>query len=116
MCRDFCSEFVSAGRNFSRMYVPRGEKKMSISLFHTLFLPSVFERYHSLGSTTHRAMDSDIATLVKSIVPPLTSKKHKGQDGRIGIIGGCQEYVAAKIHPSHYERPATELGLTCFHL
>lgn len=55
----------------------------------------VFERYHSLGSTTHRGMDSDIGTLVKSIVPPLTSKKHKGQDGRIGIIGGCQEYTGA---------------------
>lgn len=40
-------------------------------------------------------MDGDILSLVKSIVPPLTSKKHKGQDGRIGIIGGCQEYVAS---------------------
>ncbi|XP_023375533.1 ATP-dependent (S)-NAD(P)H-hydrate dehydratase [Pteropus vampyrus] len=29
--------------------------------------------------------------LVRNIIPPLTTKKHKGQDGRIGIIGGCQE-------------------------
>lgn len=49
-------------------------------------------------------MDSDAGTLVKSIIPPLTSKKHKGQDGRIGIIGGCQEYVAAKIHSSRYKQ------------
>lgn len=74
---------------------PVGRKK-HLSISHFVFVPPVFERYHSLGSTSHRGMDSDISTLVKSIVPPLTSKKHKGQDGRIGIIGGCQEYVAAK--------------------
>ncbi|XP_067459888.1 ATP-dependent (S)-NAD(P)H-hydrate dehydratase isoform X1 [Thunnus thynnus] len=55
----------------------------------------VFERYHSLGSTSHRGMDDDLLSLVKSTVPPLTSKKHKGQDGRIGIIGGCQDYTGA---------------------
>ncbi|XP_044106036.1 ATP-dependent (S)-NAD(P)H-hydrate dehydratase isoform X2 [Neovison vison] len=33
--------------------------------------------------------------LVRNIIPPLTSQKHKGQDGRIGIIGGCQEYTGA---------------------
>uniref|UniRef100_A0A3B4ZLL7 ATP-dependent (S)-NAD(P)H-hydrate dehydratase n=1 Tax=Stegastes partitus TaxID=144197 RepID=A0A3B4ZLL7_9TELE len=55
----------------------------------------VFERYYSSGSTSHRGMDEDILSLVKSTVPPLTSKKHKGQDGRIGIIGGCQDYTGA---------------------
>ncbi|XP_013872973.1 ATP-dependent (S)-NAD(P)H-hydrate dehydratase isoform X3 [Austrofundulus limnaeus] len=55
----------------------------------------VFERYCSLGSSSHRGMDDDIFSLVKSIVPPLTSKKHKGQDGRVGIIGGCQDYTGA---------------------
>eukprot|EP00064_Thunnus_orientalis_P001644 superscaffoldBa00000112_g1647 len=49
----------------------------------------------SLGSTSHRGMDDDLLSLVKSTVPPLTSKKHKGQDGRIGIIGGCQDYTGA---------------------
>ncbi|CAG5865713.1 unnamed protein product [Menidia menidia] len=57
----------------------------------------VFERYYSLGSSAHRGMDDDLPSLVKSIVPPLTSKKHKGQDGRIGIIGGCQEYVKRAV-------------------
>ncbi|XP_010878691.2 ATP-dependent (S)-NAD(P)H-hydrate dehydratase isoform X2 [Esox lucius] len=54
----------------------------------------VIERSFSLGSAARRGMD-DILPLVKSIVPPLLSKKHKGQDGRIGIIGGCQEYTGA---------------------
>lgn len=78
--------------------------------FTLLFIPSVFERYQSLGSTSHRGMDDDILTLVKSIVPPLTSKKHKGQDGRIGIIGGCQEYVATKSRPSEYKHHSSNLG------
>lgn len=55
----------------------------------------VFERYYSLGSTSNRGMDDDMLSMIKSIIPPLTSKKHKGQDGRIGIIGGCQEYTGA---------------------
>ncbi|XP_060909422.1 ATP-dependent (S)-NAD(P)H-hydrate dehydratase [Labrus mixtus] len=55
----------------------------------------VFDRYYSLGSTSHRGMEDDLLSLVKNTVPPLTSKKHKGQDGRIGIIGGCQDYTGA---------------------
>lgn len=49
----------------------------------------VIERTFSLGGVAHRSMD--VLPLVKNTIPPLTSKKHKGQDGRIGVIGGCQE-------------------------
>ncbi|XP_008326912.1 ATP-dependent (S)-NAD(P)H-hydrate dehydratase isoform X2 [Cynoglossus semilaevis] len=56
---------------------------------------TVLERCYSLGTTSHKGMEEDIVSLVKTIVPPLNSKKHKGQDGRIGIIGGCQEYTGA---------------------
>lgn len=55
----------------------------------------VLERCYSLSSKSHKSMDDGILALVKSIIPPLTSKKHKGQDGRIGIIGGCQDYTGA---------------------
>ncbi|XP_057192657.1 ATP-dependent (S)-NAD(P)H-hydrate dehydratase isoform X2 [Triplophysa rosa] len=51
----------------------------------------VIERSFSLGTT---AMDN-VLPLVRNTIPQLTSKKHKGQDGRIGIIGGCQEYTGA---------------------
>ncbi|XP_066562271.1 ATP-dependent (S)-NAD(P)H-hydrate dehydratase isoform X1 [Amia ocellicauda] len=54
----------------------------------------IIERAFSLRSPSPRNMEN-ILPLVKNIVPPLTSKKHKGQDGRIGIIGGCQEYTGA---------------------
>ncbi|XP_055399001.1 ATP-dependent (S)-NAD(P)H-hydrate dehydratase isoform X3 [Bubalus kerabau] len=33
--------------------------------------------------------------LVRSVVPALTTKKHKGQDGRIGVVGGSREYTGA---------------------
>ncbi|XP_064871007.1 ATP-dependent (S)-NAD(P)H-hydrate dehydratase-like isoform X2 [Oncorhynchus nerka] len=55
---------------------------------------NILERSFSLGTAARRGMD-DILPLVKNIVPQLTSKKHKGQDGRIAIIGGCQEYTGA---------------------
>ncbi|KAK0145997.1 ATP-dependent (S)-NAD(P)H-hydrate dehydratase [Merluccius polli] len=54
----------------------------------------VFERYLNLG-LSHGGMDEEALSLMKTIVPALTSKKHKGQDGRIGILGGCQEYTGA---------------------
>nr|XP_061827318.1 ATP-dependent (S)-NAD(P)H-hydrate dehydratase-like isoform X1 [Nerophis lumbriciformis] len=55
----------------------------------------VFERHHSLGSSSHSVMEEHILSMVKKIVPPLSGHKHKGQDGRIGIIGGCQDYTGA---------------------
>uniref|UniRef100_W5MRK7 ATP-dependent (S)-NAD(P)H-hydrate dehydratase n=1 Tax=Lepisosteus oculatus TaxID=7918 RepID=W5MRK7_LEPOC len=54
----------------------------------------VIERAFSLRSPSPRNMENMIP-LVKNIIPPWTSKKHKGQDGRVGIIGGCQEYTGA---------------------
>eukprot|EP00070_Physeter_catodon_P046182 XP_028353076.1 ATP-dependent (S)-NAD(P)H-hydrate dehydratase isoform X1 [Physeter catodon] len=33
--------------------------------------------------------------LVRNVVPPLAACKHKGQAGRIGVVGGCPEYTGA---------------------
>ena len=38
---------------------------------------------------------NDYFELVHLIVPPLDAKKHKGQAGRIGIIGGSEEFTGA---------------------
>ncbi|XP_068124145.1 ATP-dependent (S)-NAD(P)H-hydrate dehydratase isoform X3 [Hyperolius riggenbachi] len=55
----------------------------------------VLERSFSMRSMgTANDMDN-IFQLVRNAIPPLTSKKHKGQDGKIGIVGGCQEYTGA---------------------
>ncbi|XP_034376707.1 ATP-dependent (S)-NAD(P)H-hydrate dehydratase isoform X5 [Arvicanthis niloticus] len=55
----------------------------------------VLQRALSLH-TAHTTEDMEnLFQLVRNTVPALTSKKHKGQDGRIGIVGGCQEYTGA---------------------
>ncbi|XP_030057412.1 ATP-dependent (S)-NAD(P)H-hydrate dehydratase isoform X2 [Microcaecilia unicolor] len=57
--------------------------------------PIVIQRSFSFRSA-HTVKDMEnIFRLVRNVIPPLTAKKHKGQDGRIGVIGGCQEYTGA---------------------
>ncbi|XP_061548963.1 ATP-dependent (S)-NAD(P)H-hydrate dehydratase isoform X1 [Phycodurus eques] len=55
----------------------------------------VLERRYSLAPPSDGGMEEHVLSLVKKIVPPLSRNKHKGQDGRIGIIGGCQDYTGA---------------------
>ncbi|XP_040281154.1 ATP-dependent (S)-NAD(P)H-hydrate dehydratase isoform X1 [Bufo bufo] len=57
--------------------------------------PIVLERSFSLRPTRPAKDMENIFQLVRNVIPPLTSKKHKGQDGKIGIVGGCQEYTGA---------------------
>ncbi|XP_054831084.1 ATP-dependent (S)-NAD(P)H-hydrate dehydratase isoform X2 [Eublepharis macularius] len=65
------------------------------SMTAALSPPIVIERSFSVHKT-HSIKDMEnIFQLVRNVIPPLTAKKHKGQDGRIGIVGGCQEYTGA---------------------
>ncbi|XP_044284221.1 ATP-dependent (S)-NAD(P)H-hydrate dehydratase isoform X2 [Varanus komodoensis] len=57
--------------------------------------PLVIERSFSVHKTHSIKEMENIFQLVRNVIPPLTAKKHKGQDGRIGIVGGCQEYTGA---------------------
>ena len=42
--------------------------------------------------------DANVRNLLKLAVPPLTSDSHKGQMGRIGIIGGSPDYTGAPYY------------------
>ncbi|XP_043928598.1 ATP-dependent (S)-NAD(P)H-hydrate dehydratase isoform X2 [Protopterus annectens] len=55
----------------------------------------VFEQSFSLYPAHSAKEMENLLHLVRNIVPPLTPEKYKGQDGKIGIIGGCQEYTGA---------------------
>ncbi|XP_066236659.1 ATP-dependent (S)-NAD(P)H-hydrate dehydratase isoform X2 [Saccopteryx leptura] len=55
----------------------------------------VLKRAFSLNKAHSIKNMENTLQLVRNIIPPLTTKKHKGQDGRIGIVGGCQEYTGA---------------------
>uniref|UniRef100_A0A4W3IWZ0 ATP-dependent (S)-NAD(P)H-hydrate dehydratase n=1 Tax=Callorhinchus milii TaxID=7868 RepID=A0A4W3IWZ0_CALMI len=59
-----------------------------------------------------RSMENNIQ-LVRNIIPPLTQEKHKGQDGKIGIIGGCTEYTGA---PYFSAISALKLGADLSHV
>ncbi|KAF4025824.1 hypothetical protein G4228_017665 [Cervus hanglu yarkandensis] len=58
-------------------------------------LDAVLKRAFSLHKA-HSVKDMEnTLQLVRNVVPSLTTKKHKGQDGRIGVVGGCREYTGA---------------------
>ncbi|XP_036156308.1 ATP-dependent (S)-NAD(P)H-hydrate dehydratase isoform X4 [Myotis myotis] len=61
-------------------------------------LDAVLKRAFSLHKA-HSIKDMENTfQLVKNIIPPLTTKKHKGQDGRIGIVGGSQDDSPDAVH------------------
>lgn len=45
------------------------------------------------------ATENDLLKEVKNIVPKLSNDRHKGQAGRIGIIGGSKEYPGTILFP-----------------
>lgn len=40
----------------------------------------------------------DVAAVTQMVVPPLQSLGHKGSAGRIGVIGGSQDYCGAPFY------------------
>jgi ATP-dependent NAD(P)H-hydrate dehydratase len=36
-----------------------------------------------------------VISAIRAFIPPLTSTKHKGQAGKIAVLGGCREYTGA---------------------
>ncbi|CAE7209223.1 unnamed protein product [Rhizoctonia solani] len=47
-----------------------------------------------------RNMDKTLLEQIKQIIPPLSPKLHKGQAGRVGVIGGSQDYTGAPYFAS----------------
>lgn len=56
---------------------------------------------------------STLLNLVKQLVPPLLSSFHKGQAGRIAVVGGCEDYTGA---PFFSALAATLLGADMSHV
>ncbi|GAB1602559.1 ATP-dependent (S)-NAD(P)H-hydrate dehydratase-like [Argonauta hians] len=65
---------------------------LSRRTYHTL--PPVY-RELDVPTLNNNHQDKDLMSMVKSIVPSLCYSLHKGQCGRIAVIGGCQEYTGA---------------------
>ncbi|CCX04430.1 Ribokinase-like protein [Pyronema domesticum] len=43
----------------------------------------------------HEMNSKELLKQVKKIIPPLLEKFHKGQQGRVAVIGGCEDYTGA---------------------
>eukprot|EP00252_Welwitschia_mirabilis_P020468 TRINITY_DN5026_c0_g1_i1.p1 TRINITY_DN5026_c0_g1~~TRINITY_DN5026_c0_g1_i1.p1 ORF type:complete len:368 (-),score=69.26 TRINITY_DN5026_c0_g1_i1:71-1174(-) len=57
-------------------------------------------RYHRSKSAAQdipmaNLNEIDAFQMIKAITPPLESGRHKGQAGKIAVIGGCREYTGA---------------------
>lgn len=37
----------------------------------------------------------DLPKQIKNFIPHMSPTKHKGQSGRVGVLGGCFEYTGA---------------------
>lgn len=48
-------------------------------------------RHEQLDFARSTTMSKRVLAEVKKIIPPLSEKLHKGQAGRVGVIGGSQE-------------------------
>lgn len=49
----------------------------------------------SRGYMSSQSHGKVLIEMARSIIPPLTTSKHKGQAGRIAVVGGCKEYTGA---------------------
>ncbi|XP_042050473.1 ATP-dependent (S)-NAD(P)H-hydrate dehydratase-like isoform X1 [Salvia splendens] len=52
-------------------------------------------KMQSLLSVGSPSMEVDAVSILKSITPSLEASKHKGQAGKIAVVGGCREYTGA---------------------
>ncbi|KAJ1116230.1 hypothetical protein NDU88_004448 [Pleurodeles waltl] len=60
------------------------------------FPPSIVVETLFSSRSTHSVKDMEsLYQFARNVIPPLSTKKHKGQDGKIGVVGGCQEYTGA---------------------
>ncbi|KAJ4954720.1 hypothetical protein NE237_011503 [Protea cynaroides] len=53
------------------------------------------ERMQATKVVAGTHFEADAETILRTITPKLDSSRHKGQAGKIAIIGGCREYTGA---------------------
>ncbi|WVZ52611.1 hypothetical protein U9M48_003655 [Paspalum notatum var. saurae] len=50
---------------------------------------------HAMATSAGTVYEADAEAVVRRITPPLDRARHKGQAGKIAVIGGCREYTGA---------------------
>ncbi|KAI7859536.1 H-hydrate dehydratase [Circinella umbellata] len=71
--------------------------------------------FSSLANNTNTIMPSKIPDIskVRQIIPPLSPEMHKGQAGRVGVVGGSEDYTGA---PYFSAISAMKLGADLCHV
>ncbi|KAK9461499.1 Ribokinase-like protein [Lipomyces oligophaga] len=62
---------------------------------------------------TSSVTSRELLAEVKKLIPPLLEKFHKGQAGRVAVLGGCEDYTGA---PFFSAQAATLLGADMSHV
>ncbi|XP_022979515.1 ATP-dependent (S)-NAD(P)H-hydrate dehydratase [Cucurbita maxima] len=52
-------------------------------------------RRQQIKAMSGTSMEADAENILRAITPSLDPKRHKGQAGKIAVIGGCREYTGA---------------------
>ena len=78
-----------------------------------LFVYRTVPKFPILRMSSIISPDERMVKAVRRVVPALTSAKHKGQDGRIGIFGGSIEYTGA---PYYAGMSALRVGADLVHI
>lgn len=63
--------------------------------------------------TGGHALEADAGNMLRSITPTLGTPRHKGQAGKIAVVGGCREYTGA---PYFAAISALKLGADLSHI
>lgn len=82
------NKFVSKGKEFIISF-----SSQKFSNFSNRIVSSVKMTGSGSGNVLHPT--DDHIKVAQKFIPKLTSKLHKGECGRIGVIGGCLEYTGA---------------------
>lgn len=72
-----------------------GDYHSSSSSSDHLLLVNNSTRMQSVTSGGNPSLEVDALGILRSISPTLDATKHKGQAGKIAVIGGCREYTGA---------------------
>ncbi|KAK2188435.1 hypothetical protein NP493_132g04007 [Ridgeia piscesae] len=52
----------------------------------------------SRGFMSSQSHGKALIEMARSVIPPLTASRHKGQAGRTAVMGGCKEYTGAPYY------------------
>ncbi|KAL8189427.1 hypothetical protein R6Q57_028993 [Mikania cordata] len=66
-----------------------------LAVNETLISVNMITRVQSVMSGASPNFEVDALSILRSISPALDPNKHKGQAGKIAVVGGCREYTGA---------------------